>query len=273
MLSLPGLIGILAIGLLEGGIVAAPRPDALAWLERFRSPAWALLLPAAILIGTFSVLAAPGLALALVLVAFAATPVLAVLAAVGVLRYTGVRVVAVTLVVGIGAALGSGWIGQVSDTVLTALGCLALGAALVRLVPRVWLPWGVLSMCLVDVVLLAVGVGQPAGAVMSGAASHIHAPALNQARIGPITTDYPDLILAAILGSSLGGGQLQRRAAVLVAVLVAAFGLLLPVLGALPATVPLALAFVLISGHARRPRWLRPARCPRVAPLPQEAPV
>jgi hypothetical protein len=42
---------------------------------------------------------------------------------------------------------------------------------------------------------------------------HIHAPALNQASIGPITTDYPDLILAAVLGSSLGGGRLQRRAA------------------------------------------------------------
>jgi hypothetical protein len=128
-------------------------------------------------------------------------------------------------------------------------------------------------MCLVDVVLLAAGIGQPADAVMSGAASHIHAPALDQARIGPITTDYPDLILAAILGSSLGGERLQQRAAVLVAVLVAAFGLLLPVLGALRATVPLAVAFVLISGRAPRPKWLRRARCPRVAPLAQEAPA
>jgi hypothetical protein len=108
---------------------------------------------------------------------------------------------------------------------------------------------------------------------MSGAASHIHAPALDQARIGPITTDYPDLILAAVLGSSLGGERLQRRAAVLVAVLAAAFGLLLPVLGALPATVPLAVTFVLISGQARRPKWPGRASCPSVAPLAQEAPA
>jgi hypothetical protein len=270
MLTIPGLVGVLAIGLLQGGIVAAPRPDALARLERFRSPAWAVLLPAAIVIGTFSVLVAPPVASALVLLAFAATPVLAVLAAVGVLRYGGARMLAVTTAVGIGAVLGSGWVAQISGTVVTGLGCVALGAALVRLVPRGWLPWGVLSMCLADIALLALGVGQPAGALMSGAASHIHAPALNQAHIGPITTDYPDLILAAVLGSSLGGRRLQRWAAALVAVLVAAYGLLLPVLGALPATVPIAVAFLMISGWRRRPR--RP-QCPRLAPTPQEAPA
>ncbi len=231
------------------------------------------------MIGTFSVLAAPAVASGLVVLASAATPLLAAVAAVAVLRRGGARVLALVMAIGVVAAVGSGWIAQISDTVVTALGCLALGAILVRLVPRSWLPWGVLSMCVVDIVLLGLGIGEPAGALMAGAASHIHAPALNQASIGPITTDYPDLILAAVLGSSLGGGRLQRRAAVLVAVLAAAYGMLLPLAGALPATVPIAVAFVLISGRPRRPRWPRrrhgSARGPAgvLAPRAQEAPA
>lgn len=264
-------------------MVAAPRPRAFARLERLRSYAWAAVLPALIVVGTVLVLVAPPMAPALVLIASAATPLLAGLAAVGVLRGGGVRLFAVTVALGLLAALG-GWAGQVSQTVVTALGCLTLGAALVRLVPHAWLPLGVLSMCAVDVALLAVGVGQPAGAMMAVAASHVHAPILDRASIGPISTDYPDLILAAVLGNALAGHPGQRRAAALVAMLVAAYGMLLPIVGMLPATVPIALVFVLSWPRPRRLRWPQPAarhqeapsfalRWPRRAPRPQEAPA
>ena len=120
-------------------------------------------------------------------------------------------------------------------------------------------------MCGVDVLLLALGAGQPAGSMMSVAASHFHAPVFDKASIGPITTDYPDLVLAGVLGSALAGHRLQLRAAVLLTALVAAYGMLLPIAGTLPATVPIALAFVLISwGRAPR-RWRR------VIPTPEHA--
>jgi len=62
------------------------------------------------------------------------------------------------------AALISGWEGQISATALTALGCLAVGTALARLITPSWFVLGVLGMCLADVALLASGVGTSLGA-------------------------------------------------------------------------------------------------------------
>jgi hypothetical protein len=267
LLTLSGLAGVLGIALIEGATVAAPRAGALSRLERLRSPVWAGLLPGVILIGTFGVLALPRFASGLVLLGAIATPILAAVAALAVLRGTRAGLALTALAAGIPAAVGTGWIAQLSQTFVTALGCIAAGAAVVRLVPRAWLGPAVLSMCAVDVLLLAVGLGQPAGALMAGAASHVHLPPLDKASIGPITTDYPDLVLAAVLGSVLGGGPGQRSAAVLVAALVAGYGMLLPIAGTLPATVPIALAFVLIRSAPLV------QRCRAVAPRAQEAPA
>jgi hypothetical protein len=184
-----------------------------------------------------------------------ATPLLAAVAAVAVVKGARAGLTVGALAAGILAAVGSGWIAQLAQTFVTALGCLAAGAAVVRLVPRAWLAPAVLSMCAVDVLLLAAGLGQPAGALMAGAASHVHLPLLDNASIGPITTDDPDLVLAAVLGSALGGEPGQRAAAVLVAGLVAGYGMLLPIAGTLPATVPIALAFALIQTAPRLHRW------------------
>ena len=152
------------------------------------------------------------------------------------------------------AALISGWEGQVSATALTALGSLAVGTALARLIPRRWFVLGVLGMCLADVALLASGVGGSAAALMASATRVVHGPSLSQADIGRVTTDYPDLVLAAVLGGFLAGRHRQLLAAVLVAVLGAAYGLLLlPIAHLLPATVPIGLALlVLESVDARR---------------------
>ncbi len=260
-------------------MVAAPRAGALAILGRFSSPAWAAVLPAAIVGGTFGVLALPWMAPALVAVGFAATPLMAAVATCTVIRGGRARLLSAALAVGVASAAATGWVGQLAQTVLTALGCLAAGAILVRLVPRSWLPVGVVIMCTADVVLLGLGPGQPAGSLMSLAAAHVHTPVLDRARIGPISTDYPDLLLAAVLGSALAGEPAQRRAAVLVAALVTGYGLLLPVFGTLPATVPLAAAFVLVRWRPARLRRapaegssLVPA-APALAAVPQEAPA
>jgi hypothetical protein len=70
-----------------------------------------------------------------------------------------------------------------------------------------------------------------------------------------VTTDYPDLVLAAVLGGIVAGEGHQGRAAVLVTVLVAAYGALLSVTDTVPATVPLAIAFLILR-RGREP-WPR----------------
>ena len=247
--------GVLALAILEGAMVALPRPEALRHIARLRSPLWAILLPGAIVLGTFGVLALPPMASGLVLLGLIATPVLALVAALTVIRGNRGRLLLMATAGAIIAALLKGWIGELSGSVLTALGCLSLGAALVRLIPRPLLPLGVLSMCVVDVALLALGVGQSAGGLLATAASNFHAPVLTHAAIGPITIDYPDLVLAAVLGCTFAGSPVQRAAATLVTALCAAYGLFLPVAGALPATVPIALAFVLVRWGPLPHRW------------------
>jgi hypothetical protein len=144
------------------------------------------------------------------------------------------------------APLG-GWPGQLAARSVTALGCLTLGVGIVRLTPAPWLTFGVLGMCAVDVVLLASGVGQPTAALLSGTTAGGGLPTFHHAQLGTITVDYPDLVLAAVLGGILAGRPAQPRAAVLVATLAGAYAGLLAVAPVLPATVPLALGLILLE--------------------------
>jgi hypothetical protein len=240
------LIAVVALALLEGALVAAPKAHALERLGRLRSPAWAAVLPGMIIVGTFGLLALPSMAPGLILLASVATPLLAALGVVLVARGQRAAVLPVAFAVAVATALTSGWLGQLSASTLTALGCLPLGAAIVRLTPSRWVPVGVLAMCAVDATLLALGIGQPAMALIAEATAHVRGPVLNGAGIGAVSIDYPDLLLAAMLGGMVAGHAVQRRAAVLVAMLAGGYGMLLPVVNPLPATVPIALAFILL---------------------------
>jgi hypothetical protein len=257
--SFSGVVAVVALAILQGGLVALPRGDALTRLARLQSPVWAVVLPVMILAGTFGVLALPTVAPRLLVVAAVATPLLAMLAVLAVVRGQRPAVIAAATAVA-AAALSGGWLGEVSASTITALGCLPLGAALVQLTPTRWVPAGALAMCAVDASLLALGIGQPASAEMTGATVHFHGPILDVARIGPISTDYPDLLLAAVLGGVVSGHTVQRRAAVLVSILVAGYGMLLPLVNPLPATVPIALAFILLR-WGRGPLTWRAADC------------
>lgn len=74
--------------------------------------------------------------------------------------------------------------------------------------------------------------------------------------VGPISTDYPDLVLAAVLGGTVAADTaVQRRAAVLVTMLVALCGLLLAFVSILPATVPIAVTYMLLRWGRFPQRW------------------
>jgi hypothetical protein len=249
------LIAVVAIALLEGALVALPKAHALDRLGRLRSPAWAAVLPGTIIVGTFGLLALPSMAPELILLASVATPLLAGLAVLLVARGQRAALLSVGVAVALAAALMSGWLGQLSASTITALGCLPLGAAIARITPSRWVPVGVLAMCAIDATLLALGIGQPAMALIADATAHIRGPVLNGAGIGSVSIDYPDLLLAAILGGVVAGHAIQWRAAVLVATLAAGYGMLLPVVDPLPATVPIALAFILLRWGRLPQQW------------------
>ncbi|HET6868086.1 MAG TPA: hypothetical protein VFH80_19390 [Solirubrobacteraceae bacterium] len=245
------LAGIVSLALLQGLLIVLPRRNALGWLRPLRSPAWAAVPTLALLVGTFAPLEIPGAASALILLAVVGAPLMLVVAVLSVVRGPRVPIAIATAALVVTALMTAGLAGQLSATVLTALACLTVGVALVRLTPRGWLLGGVFVMCVADVILLAAGVGATASAALNAATHHFHGPALDHATVGSVSIGYPDLVLAGMLGGSLAAeSAVQRRTGLLLVTLVAAYGLLLPLAGILPATVPIALAFVL----ARRKR-------------------
>jgi hypothetical protein len=72
------------LALIQGILVLLPRPAASARWGRLRSPAWVLVLPVSLMIGTFGVLDVPHGATGLGVLAALATPVFVVLAVLGV---------------------------------------------------------------------------------------------------------------------------------------------------------------------------------------------
>jgi hypothetical protein len=251
------VIALVALAAIQAALVALPCHTALERLGPLRSPAWALVAPGALIFGTFGVLALPGLATGLGVLAAVATPVLAAIAVVAVVRGRRRALLLVPLALGVVAVAGHGLPGEVAASLLTALGCMTLGAALVRLTPALWLYVGVFAMAVVDVLLLALHIGQPAAALLQHALDSSILPAFHHAAVGPVTTDYPDLVLAAVVGGIVAGRPIQQRAALLVGALAATYGGLLAFTHVLPATVPIVLTLVLIEGSELAPRLRR----------------
>jgi hypothetical protein len=193
----------------------------------------------------------------LAVMAAIATPLLVGVAVISVVRgRRGVWLTALP-VLSAGAVTLHSWPSQLAASVLTALGCLTVGAALVRLTQLRWLAGGTAAMCVVDLAFLAAGVGQPAALQLETALAHSALPELHRAQLGPISKDYPDLVLAATLGCALAGNARQLTAAVLVTVLSCANGALFLVADIVPGTAPVgvaAAAVVLLERRSRRTR-------------------
>ena len=275
VVSLSTLTALLGLAALQGALVALPRGDALRRLGRLRSPAWAALLPALIAVGTLGLGMVRSAGGDLMVLAALATPLLATVAALAVVRRPLAWAACLALAAVGAGLLYRGWVGQLSASALTALGCLTVGAALVRVVPARWALAGVACMCALDAVLLPTGLGQASTHAMTAANAHFHGPRFDRASLGPITTDYPDLLLAAVIGAFLAGKPYQRRAAALVLCLVFSYGLLLKVIDPLPATLPLALAFLLARFGPRPALRRHPpfSGIPRRQPTPSGPPV
>jgi hypothetical protein len=236
----------IAPALLQGALVALPRGDALPSLRRLRSPTWAAVLPGAIVVGTFAPLGAHGLALGLIVLAALATPPLAAVAVLAVVRGPRAALVALALIAAVGATFAGGLSAQLSETTLTALGALALGAALVRLIPYSWVLVGFTCMCAVDIALVVVGIGQSSANDLVRAAGQVPGPLFDHAQVGRVTLDYPDLVLTAALGAFVAGQREQRWLAAVVTVLAGTSLLLAPAHAVWPATIPVAATLIAV---------------------------
>ena len=231
--------------ILEGGLVILPQAAPFGRLTRLRSPLWTAVLPGSIIIGTFGVIALPGTAPTTLLLAAVTTPLLALLAVTSVVKARWL-VLPLAAVAAVLAGFATGVAGQLGSAVITALACLTVGATLQRLIPSRWLLAGVVAMAVVDIALLASGVGYHQTVVLAAAARSFPGPQFTGARVGGTTIGYPDLFLAALLGTSLAGRRAQWVGGLLLAVLVVAYDSLLAPGALLPATVPIAATMIAV---------------------------
>lgn len=205
-------------------------------------------------------------------VALVCVPLLALVAA--------ARVGAIPLlmtVAAIGAVLhdGQSLVGQLAALFLIGGSCLLLGALLVDLTPPRWLGAGVVAMAVADLVLVASGLLGPASDVLNAAGVSDHLPQLQRVQIGPLEMGYGDIFLPALVGALLAARARPRGwAAGLTLGFALAAGLVFLAFDRLPATVPVALALLVVeAAGAGRTAWSRRGSPAPPEPLAAPAPV
>ena len=143
--------------------------------------------------------------------------------------------------------------GQAAGALLSGLSCLTLGALLTAVTPSRWLKLGIIAMAGADVWLIASDQLQAPNNELVAAKPGAGLPQLQSEQFGSMSMGYGDLFVAALLGSVFAArGRVQRVAALLTLGLAALFDLLFLVVDELPATVPVALALLIVEvGLAR----------------------
>jgi hypothetical protein len=264
---LPFWVSIALLGLVQACLVALPAARARpGWVERLDGPWWALVPVGSILVFVAVVELDSDTAIWLSYLALVAVPPLATFA-LGALLH-GSRpawgLAAAPLFVLAWATPGS-LAGEAAATALSGLGCVTLGWLLVCGVPARWLRLGVYAMAVIDTAFVTADVLQGPNAVLSAAAPAAGLPALQTVHFGTAAMGFGDLFVAALVGGLLAadgteirlyGGKSSRRpqwvGAGLVAALALGFDLLFFFVDELPATVPVAVALVIVMGLSNR---------------------
>jgi hypothetical protein len=150
--------------------------------------------------------------------------------------------------------------GDVAAAALTALSCVTLGWLLATLTPTLPLKIGLVVMAAIDAYLVFSNELEQPNATLIAAAPPADLPQLQFAHIAHASLGYGDLFVAGVLGAVLVVEQRPRaRATLLVLALALAFDLLFWVVDTLPATVPVAVALVLLElGSIRSARRADP---------------
>jgi hypothetical protein len=260
---------------LQAAIVAAPRtPPRAGWITRLRRPAWAVI-PVASIVGViFAIRYVSDTATGLTYLAVVAVPPLAAAALAWAARpqypVTAGRVAAAIVWTAalFVTATGRGPISEAAAAILSALSCVTLAVLLATVAPAGWLKLGIIAMAAADVWLVASDLLQKPNSVLINAqpapALGVHLPRLQSEFFGSVSMGYGDLFIAGLLGAVIAAsGRSQWPAAALTLALAVVFDLLFFFVNELPATVPVAVALVVIEvwqrwpGTQRRRRWQR----------------
>ncbi len=254
----------LALTAAQAACVALPAAGLPAWAARFRTGAWALVLPLSLglVVGVIAVLpwtadvltwlalllVPPGCALAFGWAARGARPWLAVLAA---------------------PLLALAWgapdtrAGQAAGTVLIAGSAVTLGRLLAGAAPLTLLKVGVVAMAVLDAVLVFSDSLQPSNAVLVAAAPGGGLPQLQSAAFGLAGMGYGDFFAAAVVGGILAAERGPQAAAAVAMVAVSlAWDQLFLVYDSLPATIPPAVVLLGVEAWRRWGRRSAPAPAP-----------
>ena len=252
---LPFWISIVALSLAQGALVAAP--GALAWRlpARLRGRRWALVPPLSVIAFVFGARAAErASAQGLTYLALVAVPLLAALA-LGWLLWSSRpsargRALLVVPLFALAWADRGGLAGDAGALALSALSCAALGALIATVTPPRWLAAGIVAMACADTALVISDLLQRPNDALNAARPAAGLPQLQSAVFGSAVMGYGDLFIAGALGGLLAASvsrSTQLRAAALTACLALLFDLLFFLVDELPATVPVALALVVVS--------------------------
>jgi hypothetical protein len=217
-----------------------------AWLQRYATARWALVLPLSIAVVVAAIAVVPNVADVLTWVALILVPPGAALALGWAMR--GARAPLALLAAPL---LALAWTsqtsaaGELAGTALTALSCVTLGRLLAGGAPGPWLKTGIVAMAVIDAILVfSNGLEQP-NAVLNAAVPAPGLPQLQYVSFGPANLGYGDLFVAGVLGGVLAAeGARTWRWALVTWILAEAFTLLFYVTDTLPATVPVAVALI-----------------------------
>lgn len=147
--------------------------------------------------------------------------------------------------------------GEAAAAILSALSCVTLGVLLAAVTPAGWLKVGIVAMAAGDTWLVVSDLLQSPNATLVAAHPAAGLPRLQTAIFGSVTMGYGDLFVAGLLGAVLAANRTaQLRAAALTLAIAAVFDLLFLLVSELPATVPVALALIVMEVWRRRGwRW------------------
>jgi hypothetical protein len=236
----------MALTLAQAAAVALPAAGLPLWTRRFRTGAWALVLPLSIVVVVVAIAAIPTTADVLTWVALVLVPPGCALALGWAAR--GARpwpaVLAVPLLVVAWADQGTR-AGQIATTLLILGSAVTLGRLLAGGAPLALLKAGVIAMATVDAYLVFSGQLEAPNAVLIAASPGLGLPRLQSASFGFASLGYGDFFAAAVVGGILAAERGPQVAAAVGMVAVSiAWDQLFLVYDILPATIPPAVVLV-----------------------------
>jgi hypothetical protein len=254
---LPFWLSIVVLSLVQGALVALPGRLPRVLPGRLRGRHWAVIPPASVILFVAVASAAEhASAQALTYLALVAVPLLAA-AALTWLAHGGrpLWVLLAPVLFVLAWVDRGGLVGESSALILSGLSCVTLGVLIAAVTPPRWLAGGIVAMALADTALVVSDLLQRPNSALNAAHPAGGLPQLQSAVFGSAVMGYGDLFVAGVLGGLLAatlGRSGQLRGAGLTALLALCFDLLFFFVNELPATVPVALALLLVVTLRRR---------------------